>query len=262
MALLFGTVLAVAFMIEKPLYLPGQDEQNHTHAFDLYTSPFHGGESGLAATVVSRWQAGIGLDGKCGLIGLAALLVLGGSVHLLDRKWSADAFFERGAEDSFRATSLSGRALSPSVLGGTALTGLVAFSIFACYIVYPEPKETLEDMRIVGVVALTSAISGEWETAERHLKIWEDLSRKLEVGVFLRQFGLSDERKQATEQLRAELRSAPSCDREERQGEGPQAGLNDQQRSKALSRGVIWNRHETESYNYPKSIVTTEDRGL
>lgn len=203
--LLFGIVLAIAFAIEHPLYLAGQDEQDHTHVFDNYTSPFHSGDTAAASHVAERLQKTIGIDERVSLGSLAALLVLGTFVRLLDRKWSVDEFFERGAEESFRATSLAGRPLPPSVLGGTTLIGLVAFSVFACYIVYPVPSETLEDMKIVRATTLSAAFEGQWETAERHLKIWEDLSRKLEVGVYLREFGLSEARKGASELLREKL---------------------------------------------------------
>ncbi len=205
LALLFVIVLTIAFAIEHPLYLDGQDEQDHTHAFDRYTSPFHEGATDMASQVAFRLRENTALDGKFGLLALALLLGLGAAARLVDRKWPIDEFFTRGAEESFHATSLGGRPLPPSVIGGTALVGLVAFSIFACYIVYPEPSETCEDMRIISTVTVTAAMTGDWETAERHLKIWEDLSRKLEVGVYLREFALSPERKRATENLRVQL---------------------------------------------------------
>ena len=205
LALLFGIVLAIAFAIEHPLYLPGQDVQDHTHVFDTYTSPFRVGQTVAVTDVSRRLQNSISLDEGIALGSLALLFMLGAAVRLLDRGWSIEEFFERGAEESFRATSLTGRALPPSVLGTTALTGLVAFSVFACYIVYPVPSETLEDMKIVRTTTLCSAFEGQWETAERQLRIWEDLSRKLEVGVYIREFHLTEVRKEATNRLREQL---------------------------------------------------------
>lgn len=78
------------------------------------------------------------------------------------------------------------RPVPAPVLGGTMLIGLVAVSIVGCYAYYPGPQEALEEIRLARVETLSGASSGDAEHALHWLPVWEEWSRRLEVGVFIR----------------------------------------------------------------------------
>ncbi len=80
--------------------------------------------------------------------------------------------------------------VSPRIVGLTCITGLIAFSIVACYAYYPSPEETLEEMRIARGETLTAATSGDVEHALHWIGVWDEWSRKLEVGYAIRKFEL------------------------------------------------------------------------
>ncbi len=61
--------------------------------------------------------------------------------------------------------------ISPPVLGGVALAGLVAFSIVGCFAYYPSPKEVFEEMYILRGEVLTAALSGNKKHAEHFIPI-------------------------------------------------------------------------------------------
>ena len=66
------------------------------------------------------------------------------------------------------------------------LAGLVALSVVACYGYYPSPGECLEEIALARAECLTAANSGNKEHALFWLPVWEEWSRRLEVGTFIR----------------------------------------------------------------------------
>ncbi len=80
--------------------------------------------------------------------------------------------------------------MSPAVVGLTGIVGLIALSVVGCYAYYPAANETLEEMRLARTETLTSATSGNVEGALRWLEVWEQWSRRLEVGTFIRKYEL------------------------------------------------------------------------
>jgi hypothetical protein len=73
-----------------------------------------------------------------------------------------------------------------SVIGATMLAGLVALSVVACYAYYPSPDECLEEISLARAECLSAANSGDKDHALFWLPIWDEWSRRLEVGAFLR----------------------------------------------------------------------------
>ena len=51
---------------------------------------------------------------------------------------------------------------------------------------YPAPDNLLKDLVIVNTDCVVSARTKDWESAEKWIRYSDDLSRRLEVGVFLR----------------------------------------------------------------------------
>ena len=66
------------------------------------------------------------------------------------------------------------------------LAGLVVLSVVACYAYYPSPHECLKEISLARGECLSAALSGDTDHALFWLPVWEEWSRRLEVGTFLR----------------------------------------------------------------------------
>jgi hypothetical protein len=78
------------------------------------------------------------------------------------------------------------RVVSPTVVGAVMIAGLVAISVVMCYGYYPPPRDVLEEIAVARAECLSAANAGQVEHAAHWLEIWDDWSRRLEVGTFLR----------------------------------------------------------------------------
>jgi hypothetical protein len=79
------------------------------------------------------------------------------------------------------------------------------FSVVALYIYYPAPKEAFEEIVRVRADALVAVNSGHKEEAIRQIQQWDLLTRKLQVGVFIRTGRMDPQVTQVTEDLRERL---------------------------------------------------------
>ena len=66
------------------------------------------------------------------------------------------------------------------------LAGLIALSGVACFAYYPSPEECLDEIRLARAECLSAANSGQVDHALYWLPVWEEWSRRLEVGTFIR----------------------------------------------------------------------------
>jgi uncharacterized protein len=86
-----------------------------------------------------------------------------------------------------------------------ALLGLIVFSFVALYIYYPAPKEAFDEIVRVRTEAITAVRTGHKEEAIRQIQHWDLLTRKLQVGVFIRTGKMNVEVTKITEDLRERL---------------------------------------------------------
>jgi hypothetical protein len=91
------------------------------------------------------------------------------------------------------------------VLGVVALLGLVVFSLVALYIYYPDPKQAFSEIIRVRTEASVAVRTGKKEEAIRRIQQWDLLTRKLQVGVFIRTGSMDPEAGKITEDLRERL---------------------------------------------------------
>jgi hypothetical protein len=91
------------------------------------------------------------------------------------------------------------------VLGGIALAGLVALSLVGCYAYYPAPREVFDEMSILRAEVLSAALSGNQGHAKHFIPIWDDWTRRLQVGVFLREMSLTPYRRMKAKVFRDRL---------------------------------------------------------
>jgi hypothetical protein len=189
--ILFSVVVSLAYAVDKPLYPRGIESAGHTHAFDGYCCPFTELTSRPAA---ATWAILRDKTASYELISMGAMgiLALGGTaLLLLDCRWPIEAWLERAPRARLRYDVV----LPGPMLAGVALVGLVAASIFGCYLYYPPPTEIFAEMRVVNAEVVASTRSRDWDTAAYWIPIYEDWTRKLEVSLFLRGGDLSDYRR-------------------------------------------------------------------
>lgn len=196
LTLLVGTTLALAYTISEPLYPEGVEYAGHSHAFDVYSNPFNSAQS-KPAEVAGRKAAEFWLENELGgtylLVGLIFLGVVFRSIRKMAglEAWYQIANTNAGKYD---------KALPGWVLAATMMLLLVGISIGSCYIYYPGPKEVLAGMDNVNTECVLSSRNKKWEAAEHWIRVSDDFSRRLEIGVYLRH-GPVDEFQSTTAQL-------------------------------------------------------------
>lgn len=186
-------VLAISYAINKPLVPPGVEPAGHTHAFDIYANPL----SAYHALDFNTLIETVGTEMDIGVIVSLAALAIVASAGLIFRLAKIDeASLKRSAKAGSFASSLESESaqtrrgldvvVPPGVIGATMIGGLVALSVVACYAYYPSPRECLEEIRLARAECLSAANSGQVDHALFWLPVWEDWSRRLEVGTFIR----------------------------------------------------------------------------
>jgi len=213
-----GVILALAYICEPLLYDTAKVEVDHTHAFDDYSCPFLSGSNDLEGAARIKLAEKYGPLEQTSVYGLLGLLMLGAVAHRLDRTQRLERWLTTAP-----ATRVAGpwwnRAVPGYVLGAVSLAGLVLFSIIGAYVFYPAPDEVLTEMSMVRAEAVVAARTGRVEESSRQLERWDLLSRKLQVGVFIRTGSLdpkaaeaADDMRERIEELRDGLRAGESRD--------------------------------------------------
>ncbi|WP_020467972.1 permease [Zavarzinella formosa] len=200
-AVIMAMTVGLAYVAERTLYF-AHEEASHTHAFDEWTSPFPADSSVGWAEVRQKLLQKIEVLEPVSVGGLALLMVVGWLARRLDRAGGLERWLVRRPPVSGRPTSLLNRQVPGPVLGIFALLGLVAFSIAALFIYYPAPQATFDEIAQVRAEAMTAVNTGNKEEAIRQIQHWDLLTRKLQVGVFIRTGRMDKEAGQATEDLR------------------------------------------------------------
>lgn len=91
------------------------------------------------------------------------------------------------------------------VLGAIALVGLVIMSGMGCYVYYPPTSDTLQDMAMVKANYFVAIQTGEAAEAIKEIEVYDNLTRKLQVGHFLRHGELDEFQRTKAKVLRGRL---------------------------------------------------------
>jgi len=196
--------MAVAYAMENPLYF-AKEEAGHTHAFDEWTSPFAGGYGANWEVVRGKLLQKVEVLEPVALGGLLALALGGGLLAAFDRGGRVERWLAAASPTSDAPRSVWNRSVPGPVLGVVALLGLVAFSVVALYIYYPDTQQAFAEIVRVRADAITAVRSGKKDEAIRQIEHWDLLTRKLQVGVFIRTGRMDAEAGKATEELRERL---------------------------------------------------------
>ncbi|MDY3556941.1 permease [Gemmata sp. JC717] len=198
-----GIILAMGYASEPLLYDTRKAEADHTHAFDDYSAPFPAGSGGPAEVRAKLAEKFGPLEQPAGY-GFLALLALGLVARRADRAGRLERWLTTAPAPD-RARSRWDVVVPGPVLGAIALLGLVAFSVVGAYLYYPDRRQCFEDMRAVHAEAVVAARTGKRDEAIRHLEHWDLLTRKLQVGVYIRDLAVTGEQAKASDDLREEL---------------------------------------------------------
>ena len=127
------------------------------------------------------------------LSGIVCIALVGLGLRLKDPEERLEKYLATPQEKpTEEKTSLLNVVIPAPVLGGIAILGLIAVSVVGCYVYFPDPHQTLEDMRIVKADALSYANSKDVEKAVKSIQRYDDLTRKLQVGYYLRNWEVSE----------------------------------------------------------------------
>ncbi len=192
MSMLLVVVVSLAYAVNKPLFPKDIQPANHTHAFDIYGQPFSGEGSFASLTnqSIEKLKRDIMPHEWYSTELLAMLIFAGAIVRLMDRRGRLESWIAQVPQAAER-----GRldlVVPPAVLGGVALMGLVIFSVVGCYAYYPAAPDVFEEMRIANSEALSAGLSGDVTHADYWIDVYQEWTRKLEVGKFLRTGRVTD----------------------------------------------------------------------
>jgi len=190
--MLLSVVLILSYGVERPLYPTAIEAAGHTHAFDVYCRPFPDGITGLGRIVWDKLRQNTQVHELYGAMCLGAFFLAGIALLLLDRRFRIEDWLERPVPESAAGPAWHSASLPASVLGFSALVVLVVVSVVGCFTYYPPSKEALEQISNAETETLAAAISGDRKHAEHWIPIYADWVRKLQVGVYLRTWHLSD----------------------------------------------------------------------
>jgi uncharacterized protein len=204
LGLVVAATLALAYAAERPLYF-AHEEASHTHAFDEWTSPFTSGSQADWQPVRDKLLQKVEVLEPVSLSGLVLLALVGLLARRFDRGGRLEAWLTKAPPVSARPAAVWDRNVPGPVLGLVALLGLVVFSVVALYLYYPAPKEAFAEIVRVRADAAVAVNTGHKEEAIRQIQQWDLLTRKLQVGVFIRTGRMSPEVTKVTEDLRERL---------------------------------------------------------
>ena len=199
-------VLGIAYGVSDALYSAGDVDRPHTHAFDVYACPFPPTKhDGLAQRTWSKLVDGAQAFEVVALSAVGFLLAVGLGLRVWDPARRVDAMLLRVGPAASQKQSVLDVIVPGPVLGAVAILGLVAFSVMGCFVYFPPPEETLEDMRYVKVDALAFAASKDVEKAVKSIQLYDDLTRRLQVGYALRHWKVSEFQQAKAKVLRGRL---------------------------------------------------------
>lgn len=188
--LLIAIVLGLAYGVDRPLFPHEVDPADHTHAFDIYCRPFPHNTTHVVSQAADKLLRDTQPYERYAAMLLFAVVVAGAVLNVVDRKRRTEAWLECPTPAALHTRW--DMVVPGPVLGGIALVGLIALSVVGCYAYYPAPEAVLDEMTIAKTEALSAAIVGDAAQSAYWIEVYDDWTRKLEVGTFLRDWRLSD----------------------------------------------------------------------
>ncbi|MDX1948046.1 MAG: permease [Pirellulaceae bacterium] len=181
--------LGMAYALDRPLHPTDVDPADHTHAFDIYCSPFHAGEPHLGLLAQQRIREILTPLNVVPLVVLGGLVLGGAVLRWTDPRERCEAWLE--SRERSRTASRYDFPLPAPVVGLVVLGGIVSLSVVGCYAYYPAKGEVFDEIRAVRADAIVAANQGDSRLTDHYIAVWDKWTRRLEVGVFLREWRLT-----------------------------------------------------------------------
>lgn len=178
---LFLIVVGLSYLVDKPLTPVGIAPVGHTHAFDAYCTPFAPNTEVTLQFVLQRFFQNLQLYEAASLVGWA-VLILGGWLLSFDRRGK----IERWLEKPVNRSGTWDVELSAKFLSGTVFVGLLAASVFGCYLYYQPVEEIFAEMKEAHTPLASAGVTKDWEGVQYWLPIVTDWSRRVQVSAYLR----------------------------------------------------------------------------
>ncbi|MEC9094709.1 MAG: hypothetical protein VX438_18515, partial [Planctomycetota bacterium] len=190
-----------AYGLDKPLYPSGVYPTGHTHAFDIYTHPYSASQSdnlNIALTESAEFYKETDFGGTVLMVGLVCI---GIAFAVTERFVDLKSWYARP-----RSTQKGIDLVLPGwVLGLITVSSLVVASIGGAYIYYPPSAQLLPDLFAIHTECVIAAKTKKWNAVEKWVPMCDELSRRLEVGVFLREGSVSEYRSAIAANYREKL---------------------------------------------------------
>lgn len=194
-------VVGMAYVCEVTLYDHRKAEADHTHAFDDYSSPFPAATTDLPALTLNKLKEKFGPMEQPAVGGFFGLVAAGCLVRRLDANGRVERWLTARPPTPAPKGALNVR-VPRRVLGATCIIGLFALGVVGAFVYYPDRDQCMDQMFAVYADAAVAVRTGRTEEAVRHLELWDQLVRKLEVGTYLRNYGVTGEQSKSAEELR------------------------------------------------------------
>ncbi len=213
LAVYLAVVVGLGHALPPLLSDPDRKAENHTHAFDDYSCPFTSGSAGeLLAHSQTILADKFGPLDRPPVYALGVFVVLGLVARRLDRNGWLEGWLTAPA--TVRKRSKWDVDVPGPILGAVAILGLIVFSVIGAFVYYPERKQCIDEMTALNAEAAVAVNLNKPADAMRNLEEWDLVSRKLEVGVFLRTWQKTPEQGEAGERLREALEAVRDAMRE------------------------------------------------
>ena len=202
-AFLLGSItIGLAYLLDKPLYPKGVEAAGHTHVFDVYTHPYMQSTGQVSKSLVDAREYQL-KNGSPGPVFLLSLILVGGVLRFVQTRVDLEKWFRKPAPP--REGKSWDIVLPPWIIGLVACACLVVVSIFGTYVFYPPVGTALGELSAINATCVSAAKSGDFEIVKETVPFCEDLSRRLEVGVFLREGSVSEFKRTKAESYREKL---------------------------------------------------------
>jgi uncharacterized membrane protein YraQ (UPF0718 family) len=203
LAFLTAATLAFAYIAERTLYF-AREEANHTHAFDEWTNPFISDQIVDWTLVRDKLLQKVEVLEPAALGSIGCLVVVGLLLDKFDRRGRLEDWLMRRAPSN-GPVAVWNRHVPDKVLWGVAFLGLALFSIVGLYLYYPEPHEAMLEITDARTMGELGVRCWNKEEALRQIARWDLLTRKLQVGVFLRTGAFDPKEARLADELRKRL---------------------------------------------------------